>query len=119
MAAKKALSSFPKSLLDEVEKWGGRKQTGVSLRYMTKFGSQPTSRNLLFSAQFLHKELPIRIARRTLELQSLPFGLSLKPAVLKVLLPIFVDFIFFYHLFMGNRISWGFVHSGFLNVVSW
>ncbi|XP_034706082.1 pyruvate dehydrogenase (acetyl-transferring) kinase, mitochondrial-like [Vitis riparia] len=84
MAAKKALASFPKVLLDEVEKWGGRKQTGVSLRYMTKFGSQPTSRNLVFSAQFLHKELPIRIARRTLELQSLPFGLSQKPAVLKV-----------------------------------
>lgn len=86
MAATKNLTTFPKALLDEVEKWGGRKQTGVSLGYMTKFGSQPTPRNFLFSARFLHKELPIRIARRTLELQNLPFGLSHKPAVLKVLL---------------------------------
>lgn len=49
-----------------------------------EFGSKPTPRNLLFSAQFLHKELPIRIARRALELETLPYGLSLKPAVLKV-----------------------------------
>jgi hypothetical protein len=49
-----------------------------------EFGSRPTQRNLLLSAQFLHKELPIRFARRALELDSLPFGLSNKPAILKV-----------------------------------
>lgn len=51
---------------------------------MMEFGSTPTLRNLLISAQFLHKELPARIARRALELETLPYGLSLKPAVLKV-----------------------------------
>jgi hypothetical protein len=60
------------------------RQTGVGLRYMMEFGARPTDRNLLLSAQFLHKELPIRIARRALDLESLPFGLSKKPAVLKV-----------------------------------
>ncbi|KAK9725333.1 hypothetical protein RND81_05G137200 [Saponaria officinalis] len=84
MAAKKAVKSFSKTLIDEVHKWGSLKQTGVTLRYMMEFGSEPTDRNLLISAQFLHKELPIRIARRAIELQSLPYGLSLKPAVLKV-----------------------------------
>lgn len=84
MAVKKACESFSKSLIDEVHKWGCLKQTGVSLRYMMEFGSKPTDRNLLISAQFLHKELPIRIARRTIELESLPYGLSEKPAVLKV-----------------------------------
>ncbi|KAL5198014.1 hypothetical protein ABZP36_001526 [Zizania latifolia] len=69
---------------EEVGRWGSMKQTGVSLRYMMEFGSRPTERNLLLSAQFLHKELPIRIARRALELESLPFGLSNKPAILKV-----------------------------------
>lgn len=49
-----------------------------------EFGSEPGDRNLLISAQFLHKELPIRIARRALELETLPYGLSEKPAVLKV-----------------------------------
>lgn len=84
MAVKKAAESFSKALIEEVQKWGAMKQTGVSLRYMMEFGSMPTEKNLLLSAQFLHKELPIRIARRAIELESLPFGLSQKPAVLKV-----------------------------------
>ena len=65
-------------------RWGCLKQTGVSLRYMMEFGSKPTDKNLLISAQFLHKELAIRIARRAIELENLPYGLSQKPAVLKV-----------------------------------
>ncbi|CAL5085875.1 unnamed protein product [Urochloa decumbens] len=73
-----------RAVAEEVVRWGSMKQTGVSLRYMMEFGSRPTERNLLLSAQFLQKELPIRIARRALELESLPFGLSNKPAVLKV-----------------------------------
>ncbi|XP_021756974.1 pyruvate dehydrogenase (acetyl-transferring) kinase, mitochondrial-like [Chenopodium quinoa] len=84
MAVKKVAEIFSKSLIDEVHKWGSMKQNGVTLRYMMEFGSKPTERNLLISAQFLHKELPIRIARRAIELESLPYGLSLKPAVLKV-----------------------------------
>ncbi|KAI3821622.1 hypothetical protein L1987_09191 [Smallanthus sonchifolius] len=70
--------------MEEVQRWGSMKQTGVSLRYMLEFGSRFTDRNLLLAAQFLHKELPIRIARRAIELQSLPYGLSQKPAILKV-----------------------------------
>ncbi|KAJ6795634.1 pyruvate dehydrogenase (acetyl-transferring) kinase, mitochondrial [Iris pallida] len=85
MAVKKAYESFSKSMAEEVQRWGEKKQNGVSLRYMMEFfGSRPTERNLLISAQFLHKELPIRIARRAIELDSLPYGLSDKPAVLKV-----------------------------------
>ncbi|KAL3505552.1 hypothetical protein ACH5RR_030934 [Cinchona calisaya] len=84
MAAKKLQETLSKGFLEEVQKWGGMKQNGVSLRYMMEFGSRPTDRNLLISAQFLHKELPIRIARRAIELEFLPYGLSLKPAVLKV-----------------------------------
>lgn len=86
MAAKKACEAltFSKSLIEEVQRWGCMKQTGVSLRYMMEFGSDPSDKNLLISAQFLHKELPIRIARRALELQTLPYGLSHKPAVLTV-----------------------------------
>ncbi|KAG4932210.1 hypothetical protein JHK87_046212 [Glycine soja] len=73
-----------KSFMKEVKIWGCLKQTGVSLRYMMEFGSNPTQKNLLISAQFLHKELPIRIARRAIELHSLPHGLSHMPPVLKV-----------------------------------
>ncbi|KAK3011943.1 hypothetical protein RJ639_012525 [Escallonia herrerae] len=84
MAAKKLHESFSKSLIEEVHRWACLKQTGVSLRYMMEFGSRPTNRNLLISAQFLHKELPIRIAHRAIELETLPYGLSEKPAILKV-----------------------------------
>lgn len=84
MAARKACETFSKSLIEEVNRWGCLKQTGVSLRYMMEFGSKPTDKNLLISAQFLHKELAIRIARRAIELENLPYGLSQKPAVLKV-----------------------------------
>ena len=94
MAAKKACETLSKSMLVEVQRWGCMKQTGVSLRYMMEFGSIPTERNLLISAQFLHKELPTRIARRAIELGTLPYGLSEKPAVLKV--PLFLIF-FKYH----------------------
>ncbi|KAL9672521.1 hypothetical protein QQ045_028772 [Rhodiola kirilowii] len=84
MAARKEGEELSKNLFEEVRKWGLKKQNGVSLRYMMKFGSRPTDKNLLISAQFLHKELPVRIARRTVELESLPYGLSHKPDVLKV-----------------------------------
>lgn len=95
MAAKKLQDTLSKNLLEEVQRWGGMKQTGVSLRYMMEFGLRPTGRNLLISAQFLHKELPIRIARRAIELESLPYGLSHKPAVLKVLFSLIFFFFFF------------------------
>ena len=73
-----------RAVAEEVARWGAMRQTGVSLRHMMEFGARPTERTLLLAAQFLHKELPIRIARRALDLDSLPFGLSTKPAILKV-----------------------------------
>ncbi|KHN44996.1 pyruvate dehydrogenase (acetyl-transferring) kinase, mitochondrial-like isoform X2 [Glycine soja] len=76
--------SMCKNLMKEVKTWGCLQQTGLSLRYMMEFGSNPTPKNLLISAQFLHKELPIRIARRAIELHTLPHGLSHRPPVLKV-----------------------------------
>lgn len=39
---------------------------------------------LLLSAQFLHNELPVRLAHRVAELENLPYGLSAKAHVLKV-----------------------------------
>jgi len=59
-----------------------------------EFGSQPTDKNLLISAQFLQKELAIRIARRAIELESLPYGLSKKPAILKVYMDTIFGYIF-------------------------
>ena len=38
----------------------------------------------MLSAQFLQRELPVRLAHRVAELENLPYGLSSKPQVLKV-----------------------------------
>ncbi|MED6204356.1 hypothetical protein PIB30_008484 [Stylosanthes scabra] len=72
---------FSKKVMEEVHQWGSMKQRGVTLKYMMEFGSNPTPKSLLLSAQFLHSELPVRIARRSIELQNLPYGLSQKSAV--------------------------------------
>ena len=54
---------------------------------MLDFGANPIERQLVLSAQFLHNELPVRLAHRVAELENLPFGLSAKSPVLKVWRP--------------------------------
>jgi len=61
-----------------------KKATGVSLKFMLDFGQNPIERQLLLSAQFLHRELPIRLAHRVVELENLPYGLSSNRHILAV-----------------------------------
>ncbi|PHT32823.1 [Pyruvate dehydrogenase (acetyl-transferring)] kinase, mitochondrial [Capsicum baccatum] len=84
MAAKKVGDTLSRELAEEVKKWGCMKQTGVSLRQMMDFGGKFSHKNLLISAKFVHRELRVRIARRVIKLENLPYGLSSKAAVLKV-----------------------------------
>ena len=72
---------FSKALVDDIYRSSFRNQTGVSLKYMMDFGAQPIHRQLMVSAQFLHKELPVRLAHRVAELENLPLGLSSKAQV--------------------------------------
>ena len=51
---------------------------------MLDFGASPGERQFIQSSQFLHHELPVRLAHRVAELENLPYGLSAKPHVLKV-----------------------------------
>eukprot|EP00210_Caulerpa_lentillifera_P007337 g7013.t1 len=69
---------------EEIMEFAKMRQTGVSLRYMLDFGQNPIDRQLLLSAQFLHKELPVRLAHRIVELETLPYGLSMKKEILTV-----------------------------------
>jgi len=80
-ASRKLTESFPREVVDDIYRCSFKRQTGVSLKYMLDFGSFPIERQLLVSAQFLHKELPVRLAHRVAELENLPFGLSAKKAV--------------------------------------
>jgi len=74
----------PRDLLDDIYRCSFKRQTGVSLKYIIDFGQYPIERQMLVSAQFLHKELPVRLAHRVAELENLPHGLSEKKRVLKV-----------------------------------
>jgi pyruvate dehydrogenase kinase 2/3/4 len=74
----------PKDVVDDIFSHALKKQTGVSLKYMLDFGANPIERQLILSAQFLHKELPVRLAHRVAELENLPYGLSAKSPILKV-----------------------------------
>ncbi|KAL2633975.1 hypothetical protein R1flu_005454 [Riccia fluitans] len=84
MAARRLAETLSRNLVEDIYRCSFKKQTGVSLKYMMDFGAYPTSRNLLVSAQFLHKELPVRLAHRVTELENLPHGLSSKAPVLTV-----------------------------------
>lgn len=78
------IDCFSKDVVDDVFAHALKKQTGVSLKYMLDFGANPIERQLTLSAQFLHKELPVRLAHRVAELENLPYGLSAKSNILKV-----------------------------------
>lgn len=55
-----------------------RHQVGVTLQDLMSVGESANNdpSALLTSAQFMHRELPIRLAKRVRELESLPYGLS-------------------------------------------
>mmetsp|Transcript_29941 Transcript_29941/g.71333 ORF Transcript_29941/g.71333 Transcript_29941/m.71333 type:complete len:382 (-) Transcript_29941:300-1445(-) len=78
------VDTAPKEVVDDIFQSALKKQIGVSLKYMLDFGSVPLDRQMMLSAQFLHKELPVRLAHRVTELENLPYGLSTKPQILKV-----------------------------------
>ena len=73
-----------REVVDDIFGHALKKQTGVGLKYMLDFGANPIERQLILSAQFLHKELPVRLAHRVAELENLPYGLSAKSNILKV-----------------------------------
>lgn len=75
---------MPREIVDDIFSHALKKQTGVSLKYMLDFGANPIERQLILSAQFLHRELPVRLAHRVAELENLPYGLSTKSRILKV-----------------------------------
>lgn len=70
--------------MDTIGHYANFPATGVSLRQMVQFGERPSVGTLFRASQFLAEELPIRLAHRVQELQSLPDGLNEMPSVNKV-----------------------------------
>ncbi|KAJ2401416.1 [Pyruvate dehydrogenase (acetyl-transferring)] kinase isozyme 2 [Coemansia sp. RSA 2559] len=78
------MSGITKELASRIAHFARFPQTGVSLRQMVEFGQHPSQGTLLRASQFLHDELPIRLAHRVVELDSLPDNLNQMPSVLRV-----------------------------------
>ena len=57
----------------------------LSLKQLYVLGKDPEPAHRLANAQFLHKELPVRLSQRAVELMNLPHGLSDVPGVQQVL----------------------------------
>ena len=62
------------------------KQSTLKGLHLDPDSRSPSSSSPLlpYLPQFLHKELPVRLAHRVAELENLPYGLSTKSGVLKV-----------------------------------
>ncbi|KAI8376461.1 mitochondrial branched-chain alpha-ketoacid dehydrogenase kinase-domain-containing protein [Radiomyces spectabilis] len=71
-------------LYEKIKHFARFPQTGVSLRQMVMFGQKPSNATLFKASQFLHEELPIRLAHRVKELEELPKSLSRMPSIIKV-----------------------------------
>lgn len=84
LKGRRLVDVFPSEVVDDIFAHALKKQTGVALKYMLDFGANPIERQLILSAQFLHKELPVRLAHRVAELENLPYGLSTKSSILRV-----------------------------------
>lgn len=71
-----SLLSTPEQMRAIVNHHASQKETPVSLTNLFALGSKPTEKNLLVSSRFIMKEAAIRVARRIIEAESFPFGLS-------------------------------------------
>ena len=85
--SRRLADTVPRSVVDDIFRCALKKQQGVSLKYMMDFGRQveaAAEEAMRVSADFLHEELPVRLAHRVAELENLPLGLSEKPQVRRV-----------------------------------
>lgn len=64
--------------------YANKDTTKLNLAKMVQDGQDRSPESFIQSARFLHSELPIRLAKRIVELDSLPYGLSYTPPVIKV-----------------------------------
>ena len=74
----------PSTLLEKVKFAASFPQTPVSIKQMVEFGRAPVPLTILKGSQFVHRELPVRLAHRVVELENLPHNLSQMPSIIKV-----------------------------------
>lgn len=75
------VSFYNQSAIDVAAKKPSVRLTPATLLYT---GKSPDGNHLLRSAQYLHKELPVRVAHRIAEFRGLPFIVGCNPTILHV-----------------------------------
>lgn len=68
-------------VLQDIEHVARMPRTQFPISKFFAFGKNPSAEALRVNAQFLWRELPIRLAKRVIELRSLPYGLSRMPSI--------------------------------------
>jgi hypothetical protein len=78
------LAASNPALYQEVTRFALMPQTPINLDRMLRAGKAMTHKKMLLSALFVHNELPIRLAKRVFELDSLPTKLLEESSILKL-----------------------------------
>ena len=71
-------------LLSTVRHYASRNATALKLNYVCNYGKPKCPGNIRQQSLFLHKELPIRLAQRAVELENLPYSVSSSPSIQNV-----------------------------------
>lgn len=80
----KSLRDSPPALHNEIAQYASQRGTPLTVRELYSVGQRALStrsQTRLQSAQWLHSELPVRLAHRVRELRQLPHGLATMPSV--------------------------------------
>ncbi|CAM9402135.1 unnamed protein product [Scytosiphon promiscuus] len=78
------LESEEQTMYKAIRELATEEATCMSLKQLYANGKNPEPAHRLANAQFLHKELPVRLSQRAVELMNLPHGLSEVPGVQQV-----------------------------------
>lgn len=79
------IDSLPKDTATQLRIFARRKQTPLTIRQLYDFGYSGDAKTILTAAQFLHNELPKRLAAMAEDLVELPGGLAEMPSVRRIL----------------------------------
>ena len=71
-------------LINKMRYYANYNITPLKLKYVWDYGNVNETNNIVNQATFLHKELPIRLSQRAIELESLPYTISNTPYVQNV-----------------------------------
>lgn len=75
---------YASSMTELLNEYARRESSTINLKQMLAVGSRPTPAALLKSSVYLYRELPILLAKKVKELDSLPYGLGLTDGVKRV-----------------------------------